>query len=262
MWEEPILSGTRGSGTVFFTGCNLRCVFCQNYGVSRSETGFEITSEKLAEVFLDLQSQGAHNVNLVTGTHFVPTIAEGLLIAKEKGLEIPVVYNSSGYELAETLKLLDGLVDVYLPDMKYVSSELSGRYSAAPDYFERAREALAEMVRQVGEPVPGEDGMLKRGVIVRHLILPGQVKDSKKVLRYLYETYGDRIYISIMNQYTPFGHVGDFPELQRTVSPEEYARVLSFAERLGISRGFTQEGSAAAESFIPEFDGRGLKLGG
>ncbi len=258
MWEEPILSGERGSGTVFFTGCPLRCIFCQNYDIARSRTGFDTTPEGLAAIFLDLQSKGAHNINLVTGTHFTPLIREALLAVKGKELHIPVVFNCGGYESVETLKLLEGLVDIYLPDFKYVSSELSARYSAAPDYFDRAGEALAEMVRQVGEPVLGEDGMLQRGVIVRHLILPGQTRDSKKVLRYLHETYGDQIYISIMNQYTPFGHVGDFPELQRTVTSEEYDRVLDFAQRLGISRGFTQEGSAAAESFIPEFDGRGI----
>ena len=258
-WEEPCISGTQGSGTVFFSGCNLRCVFCQNYNIANGSAGQEITQERLTAIFLELQAQGAHNINLVTPSHAIPQIVCALQNAKKQGLDIPVVYNTSGYEEVSSLKLLDGLVDIYLPDLKYVSSELSARFSHAPDYFEKASAALAEMFRQVGTPVFSEPyRILKRGMIVRHLVLPGQTKDSKKVLRFLHETYGDNIYVSILNQYTPIPYVTDMSELNRHVTDEEYDRVLRFAERLGIRNGFIQEGEAAAESFIPEFDCRGL----
>lgn len=258
-WEEPCISGTQGSGTVFFSGCNLRCVFCQNYNIANGSAGQEITQERLTAIFLELQAQGAHNINLVTPSHAIPQIVCALQNAKKQGLDIPVVYNTGGYEEVSSLKLLDGLVDIYLPDLKYVSSELSARFSHAPDYFEKASAALAEMFRQVGTPVFAEPcRLLKRGMIVRHLVLPGQTKDSKKVLRFLHETYGDDIYVSILNQYTPLPYVTDMSELNRRVTDEEYDRVLRFAERLGIRNGFIQEGEAAAESFIPEFDCRGL----
>ncbi|MBR1701637.1 MAG: radical SAM protein [Lachnospiraceae bacterium] len=258
-WEEPCISGTQGSGTVFFSGCNLRCVFCQNYNIANGSAGQEITQERLTAIFLELQAQGAHNINLVTPSHAIPQIVCALQNAKKQGLDIPVVYNTGGYEEVSSLKLLDGLVDIYLPDLKYVSSELSARFSHAPDYFEKASAALAEMFRQVGTPVFSEPyRILKRGMIVRHLVLPGQTKDSKKVLRFLHETYGDNIYVSILNQYTPIPYVTDMSELNRHVTDEEYDRVLRFAERLGIRNGFIQEGEAAAESFIPEFDCRGL----
>lgn len=258
-WEEPCISGTGGSGAVFFSGCNLQCVFCQNHNIAIGKAGQEISTERLAHIFLELQEQGAHNINLVTGTHFIPQICSALRLAKSWGLALPVVYNTGSYEEIETLCLLDGLVDIYLPDLKYYSSELSERYSHAPDYFEKASAALAEMFRQAGRPVLEEDsGLMKRGVIVRHLILPGETKDSKKLLRYLHETYGNDIYVSIMNQYTPLSHVADIPALNRRVTDEEYSRVLNFAERIGIEQGFRQEGETASESFIPEFDGAGL----
>ena len=259
MWEEPCISGTRGSGAVFFTGCNLRCCFCQNREIAIGDSGLEITEERLAEIFLELQEKDAANINLVTGTHYIPQIIAALDCAKKHGLNIPVVYNCGGYENTETLKLLDGYVDIYLPDLKYFSPELSTAYSHAPDYFETACAAISEMYRQVGDSVIDEDtGLMQHGMIVRHLLLPGQTKDSKKILRYLHETYGDHIYISIMNQYTPLPQVADIEVLNRTVTPEEYDRVLRFAERIGIERGFRQEGTAASESFIPEFDERGL----
>ncbi len=258
MWEEPCISGDAGSGTVFFGGCNLRCIFCQNHVIANSKAGQPITTEHLSGVFLSLQEKGAANINLVTPTHFAPQIRDALLLAKEHGLSIPVVYNCGGYESADTLALLEGLVDIYLPDFKYFSSELAARYSGAPDYFTQAAPALAEMVRQAGAPVFGENGMLQRGVIVRHLLLPGETKDSKKILRYLHETYENRIYISIMNQYTPLPQVTEHPLLSRKVTAEEYERVLRFALGIGIEQGFFQEGETAKESFIPEFDGRGL----
>lgn len=274
-WEEPCISGdpeiskhdratsnitpNGGSGAVFFSGCNLKCVFCQNYPIAAGKAGKEISIERLSNIFMELQAQGAYNINLVTGTHFIPQICAALRLAKSRGLTLPVVYNTSGYEEAEALRLLEGLVDIYLPDLKYYSSELSGRYSHAPDYFEKASAALAEMFRQAGNPVLEEDsGLMKRGVIVRHLLLPGETKDSKKLLRYLHETYGNDIYVSIMNQYTPLSPVADIPSLNRRVTEEEYRRVLDFAERIGIEQGFRQEGETASESFIPEFNGTGV----
>ena len=258
-WEEPCISGTSGSGTVFFSGCNLRCVFCQNYNIALGKAGRVISPEHLVQIFLQLQEQGANNINLVTPTHFLPQIVIALKQAKKQGLSVPIVYNTGSYESPEALRHLEGLVDIYLPDLKYFSPELSAAYSHAPDYFEAACAAIAEMYRQVGDPVLNPDtGLMQRGMIVRHLLLPGQTKDSKRILRYLHETYGDYIYISIMNQYTPLPQVADIETLNRTVTPEEYDRVLRFAERIGIEQGFRQEGTAASESFIPEFDERGL----
>ena len=252
MWEEPCISGTAGSGTVFFSGCNLRCIFCQNYHIALGEAGREISTKHLAEIFLSLQAQGANNINLVTPTHFVPQILLALQSAKGHGLTIPIVYNSSGYESTETLRLLEGYVDIYLPDFKYMDPALSLKYSHAQDYFTKAKESLAEMVRQAGSPVfDPATGLMKRGVIVRHLLLPGQTKDSKKILRYLHTTYGNQIFISIMNQYTPLPQVKELPELNRRVSPTEHERVLDFALRIGIENGFFQEGETASYSFIP-----------
>ena len=259
MWEEPCISGERGSGAIFFSGCTLRCVFCQNYKIAAAKVGKYITVDELADIMLRLQNNQANNINLVTPTHFLPQIVIALQQAKNQGLSIPIVYNTGSYESPEALRHLEGLVDIYLPDLKYFSPELSAAYSHAPDYFEIACAAIAEMYRQVLDPVMDPDtGLMQRGMIVRHLLLPGQAKDSKKILRYLHETYGDHIYISIMNQYTPLPQVADIEALNRTVTPEEYDRVLRFAERIGIEQGFRQEGSAACESFIPEFDERGL----
>lgn len=259
MWEEPCISGREGSGTVFFSGCCLRCVFCQNHNIALGRSGRSITMERLAEIFLELQDKGANNINLVTPTHFVPQIRDALMRSRQQGLVIPIVYNTGSYEHVETLKLLDGLVDIYLPDCKYMSPELSRAYSNAPDYFDRASAAIDEMFRQTGSPVFHPDtGMLQKGMIVRHLLLPGQVRDSKKIIRYLHTTYGNDIYISIMNQYTPLAHISHIPELNRKVTEEEYERVISFALRLGVEKGFLQEGEAASESFIPEFDGEGI----
>ncbi|MCM1345385.1 MAG: radical SAM protein [Muribaculaceae bacterium] len=258
-WEEPCISGDTGSGAVFFSGCNLHCVFCQNHNISLGKSGKIISMERLTEIFLELQDKGAANINLVTGTHFIPQIALALSSARAQGLAVPVVYNTGSYEETASLRLLEGLVDIYLPDLKYFSSELSARYSHAADYFEKASAAIAEMYRQTGSPVMDtRTGLMRRGVIVRHLLLPGETKDSKKVLRYLHETYGNDIYVSIMNQYTPLEHVAQIPALDRKVTEEEYDRVLVFAERLGIEQGFYQEGGTASESFIPEFDGEGL----
>ena len=257
MWEEPCISGTNGSGTVFFTGCNLKCVFCQNHVIAIGQKGKEVSVDKLAELFLMLQEKGAHNINLVTPSHYIPGIVNALRLAKSKGLSLPIVYNTSGYDSVSSLAMLDGLVDVYLPDFKYVSNELSSRYSHASDYFEVAKKSLAEMFRQVGTPIFDGD-LLKKGVVVRHLLLPGCTEDSKAVIRYLYETYRDQIFISIMNQYTPLPHVAAYPEINRKVTPEEYDEVVDYAIELGVENGFIQEGDTAEESFIPEFDFTGL----
>lgn len=257
-WEEPCISADEGSGTVFFSGCPLHCVYCQNSAISNGRAGKEISVARLAEIFLELQEKGANNINLVTPTHFVPEIIEALKLAKEKGLRLPVVYNCGGYESVESLRLLEGLVDIYLPDMKYHSRFLSKKYSNAPDYFETATRALGEMVRQTGGALFDERGIMLRGVIVRHLVLPTHADDSKRVLEYLYKTYGDKIYISIMNQFTPNEGCKSYPELIRTVTAKEYDEVVGFAERLGINRGFTQESGTASESFIPPFDCEGV----
>ena len=258
MWEEPCISGKEGSGAVFFSGCSLGCNFCQNRRISRGQRGKKITLEHLVELFFQLQEQGANNINLVTAGHFLPQVAVALEMAKEQGLHIPVVYNSSGYEKAKTLKMLDGLVDIYLPDFKYMDAVLAKKYSHAQDYPEIAKEALSEMVRQVGEAEFDNRGMMKKGVIVRQLLLPGHVKDAKNVLKYLYETYGDRIYISMMSQYTPMPAMKDDPQLSRKVTDREYERLIDYAISLGLKNGFMQEGETAKESFIPEFDGEGV----
>lgn len=291
-WEEPCISGQKGSGTVFFSGCNLRCVYCQNHKIAAGRTGQQMTTEELAAAFLSLREQGCHNINLVTPSHFVPQIREALLRSRPN---IPVVYNTSSYECVQTLRQMEGLVDIYLADLKYLDRDLARKYSHAADYPETAKAAIAEMVRQVGgieyectsegsdewtgpegcgDREPGVDrrtvdggrgarirnateypdgALMKRGVIVRHLLLPGQTEEAKRVLRYLYETYGDSIAISILNQYTPLPHVAAYPELNRKVTDEEYEEVVEFALELGIGHGFLQEGEAAAESFIPEF---------
>ena len=257
-WEEPCISGEEGSGAVFFTGCNLRCVFCQNYQIARAEQGKEITVERLSEIFLELQEKKADNINLVTATHYVPQVVEALKLAKLQGLHIPVVYNCGGYETVETLKLLEGLVDIYLPDFKYVDSERAKRYSHAENYPEAAKTALAEMVRQQPRAEFDERGMMKKGVIVRHLMLPGGIKDSKAVVKYLYETYGNQIFVSLMNQYTPLPHVTDYPEINRKLKKFEYDRLVDYAIALGVENGFIQEGETAEESFIPAFTNEGV----
>ena len=268
-WEEPCISGENGSGTVFFSGCNLHCVYCQNVSIAAGKKGTAVSIEQLAEYFLMLQEQGAHNINLVTPSHYVPQIKAALLRAKEQGLIVPIVYNTSSYEKTETLQELVGEVDIYLADLKYFDATLAKKYSHAEDYFLVATKALQEMVRQVGEAQfvwPGqslchaeyEDGMLmKRGVIVRHLLLPGCLADSKQVVRYVYETYGDTVYLSLMNQYTPLPHVKNYSELNRKVTEEEYEELIDFAIELGVENGFIQEGETAEESFIPAFSGEG-----
>lgn len=264
-WEEPCISGKNGSGAVFFSGCSLGCCFCQNHDIAIGRTGKEITISRLSEIFLELQEKGAHNINLVTPTHFIPQICLALDTAKRQGLALPVVYNTSAYEEVSSLRLLDGLIDIYLPDFKYYSSHCSFRFAHAGDYFEKAASALAEMYRQTGEAVFDKaTGLLLRGIIVRHLILPGQTADSKKILRYLYNTFHNSILYSIMNQYTPMPQLSSddfmttFSDINRRVTEAEYQRVLSFAETIGIENGYFQEGDTADESFIPPFTFEGL----
>lgn len=288
MWEEPCISGQTGSGTVFFSGCNMGCVFCQNHPISKGITGKKISPQRLEEIFLQLQEQKACNINLVTPTHFIPQIRQALQSAKSNGLTIPVVYNTSSYEKAEALRTLEGLIDIYLPDLKYFSPVLSKKYSLAQDYFIHASAAIEEMVRQTGRPVftaqklfshetstakeaaasnknQADDDylgpLMKKGVIVRHLVLPGCTEDSKKIIRYLYTSYKNDIYISIMSQYTPIPDFLDsqiYPELSRPVSPEEYDIIVDYAVSLGVENGFIQDETAASESFIPTFDCYGL----
>ena len=254
-WEEPCISGKSGSGAVFFSGCALHCVFCQNRSIANGTAGKEITKERLAEIFLELQEKGANNINLVTPGHFAPQITEALRRAKKEGLRLPVVYNTSSYESADTIKSLEGLVDIYLPDFKYISPALSAKYSHAPDYADVAKAAVAEMVRQCGEVVlDAEDAYIRRGVIVRHMLLPKHLLEAEKIIRYLYETYGNRIYISMMSQYTPVGDIGvRFPELADKVRRKSYRKLLDYAVNLGVEQAFYQEGEVAKESFIPEF---------
>lgn len=260
-WEEPCISGTNGSGAVFFSGCALHCVYCQNSRISGGEIGTDITTQQLGDIFLKLQEKGAHNINLVTPSHYTDSLIPALLSAKEKGLFVPVVYNTSSYELADTLKRLNGLIDVWLPDLKYIDTVTAGRYSNTSDYFDIAAVAIKEMYRQVGEPEFDNNGLMKKGVLVRHLVLPGQVKAAKRILRYLYETYGNSIYVSIMSQYTPLltnEATDKYPELGRKVTKREYDLVVDYAISLGMENAFIQEGSAAKESFIPTFDGTGI----
>lgn len=257
-WEEPPLSGERGSGTVFFTHCTLGCVFCQNRTISRREAqGRPVTQERLAGIFLELQTQGAHNINLVTASHYAPTVRAALQQARAKGLHIPVVYNCGGYETVETLRMLNGLIDIYLPDFKYYSSYYAGMYSGAPDYPDFAKEAIAEMVHQTGALQFDQTGMMTRGTIVRHLMLPGLAGDTAQVLRYLAEHFGDRILVSLMRQYTPFGMAERYPELDRKITDEEYEQAVTLFSELGLA-GFLQDKESISESFIPSFEGQGV----
>lgn len=258
MWEEPCISGEQGSGTVFFTGCNLRCVYCQNRQIAVGGTGFEITTKRLSEIFLKQQENGAHNINLVTPTHYVPHIIEALDMVRGKSLTIPVLYNCGGYESVETLKLLRGYVDIYMPDFKYMDKTIAKKYSNAEDYPEMAKLAIEEMVLQSGGCVFDENGIMKKGVIVRHLVLPSYVQNSMQVIKYLHQTYGQKIYMSIMNQYTPMPYVSKYPEINRTVTEAEYDEVINYAVQIGVENAFVQEGTAARESFIPLFDGEGI----
>lgn len=257
-WEEPCISGESGSGTVFFSGCTMRCVFCQNKEISRGEAGKEITVDRLAEIYLELAAKGANNINLVTPMHYAPQITAALDIARKNGLTLPIVWNTGGWERRESIAAVRDYADIWLSDFKYFDSSLGESLSKAPNYFSVAAAALDQMVKQTCEPVFDENDMMRRGVIVRHLMLPGHLDDTKNVLRFLYENYGDSIWISIMNQYTPMCSDPRFPELSRTVSDEEYNEAIDFACELGIENAFVQEGGTVGESFIPPFDLSGV----
>ncbi|MBQ8552432.1 MAG: radical SAM protein [Clostridia bacterium] len=263
MWEEPCISGKNGSGTVFFCGCTLGCVYCQNAAISRggtAEHGVTVSAEQLAKTFIKLQNKGVHNINLVTPTMFSPTIVEAIAISRQMGLTLPIVYNTSGYERCDVLGRIADNIDIYLPDFKYLSSELAAKYSNAADYPKYAKASLEMMVKHIGEAKFDMNGMMTRGVIVRHLLLPGQLAESKRVLDYLYCEYGNSIYYSLMSQYTPLPTLDAacYPELTRRVTTYEYKKLVDHAVSLGIVHGFVQDGSAAKESFIPAFDGEGV----
>ena len=258
-WEEPCISGDKGSGAVFFSGCALHCVYCQNREISDGRAGAEISTERLCGIFFELADKGAHNINLVTGDHYIPQIADAINEAVKHGFDLPFIFNCSGYESVDALKMLDGLIDVYLPDFKYLDPDIARDYSNAEDYPQIAMKAIEEMVRQCPACVFDEDGIIREGVIVRHLLLPGHVTDSKKVLKYLYEKYNNTIYISIMSQYTPMTGISEeYPELHRRVKRREYDRLTDYALRLGIEHAFIQDMTVAKESFIPEFNNEGV----
>ena len=257
-WEEPCISGKRGSGAVFFSGCSLHCVFCQNREISDGKEGKVISKERLSDIFMELADKGANNINLVTPGQYIPDIVWAVNDAKSRGMKLPIIYNTSGYENVTELKLLEGIVDVYLPDFKYMDSTLSARYSRAKDYPSVAKQALSEMVRQQPDVVIDDStGLIQKGVIVRQLLLPGHVNDAKAVLKYLYDTYHDHVYISMMSQFTPIA-LEDYPEINRTVTRREYERLVDYALEIGITNAFIQEGDVAKDSFIPAFDCEGV----
>ena len=256
-WEEPIISGTRGSGTVFFSGCSLRCIYCQNREISRAEYGEEVDTSRLSDIFLELEGKGAHNINLVTPTHYVPSIVSAIDSARAKGLSLPVVYNTASYETDECLDMLSGKVDVFLPDLKYYKSETALRYSSAKDLPTVSKHAIERMVDMTGAPVLNSEGIITRGTVVRILLLPSHVAEAKLNLRYLYEKYKNNVYISLMSQYTPPKDMSS--PLDRRVTHAEYRELVSYAERLGVVNAFTQEREAAEESFIPPFDNTGVR---
>ena len=257
MWEEPCISGSVGSGTIFFSYCNLRCIFCQNYDISTLHKGSVVSVNRLKEICLELQEKGALNINLVTPTHYVPLIVEALKLAKKEGLTIPIIYNTSSYENINTIKLLEGIVDVYLPDLKYYDDIYGIKYSNCNNYFKYASRAIEEMYKQVGKCVFDNNGIIKKGVIVRHLMLPDNIEDSKNIINYLYNKYKDNIYISIMNQYTPLRRL-EYENLNRKVNDTEYDELINYAYDLGVRNAYIQEGETQKESFIPDFDNEGI----
>jgi len=254
MWEEPCISGDKGSGTIFFSGCPLRCIFCQNRDIALGNKGIYLSESELSAVFLRLQEKGAHNINLVTPTHFVPQIVCALNLAKEKGLKIPIVYNTNAYEKVETLKLLEGYIDIYLPDLKYADNFLAKKYSNIRDYFEIATKAIKEMVRQVGMPKISEEGIMQKGVMIRHLVLPNHVRNSKKVLKWIKENLPNEIYISVMAQYFPTYQAKEIESLNRKLTKEEWEEIEDYIEMLGIENGYVQDLGEHEEEFVPKWE--------
>lgn len=254
-WEEPCIAGSRGAGTVFFAGCNLSCVYCQNYDISERRKGIEVSVERLREIYFELIDQGAHNIDLVTPTHYTHAIFQSL----REPLPVPVVYNCGGYESVHTVAFLRKKVQCWLPDLKYYDSAISKKYSDAPDYFEKATAAIEQMFRQTGPYEMDGDGILQKGVLIRHLILPGQVEDTKRILEYVADTFapGDVLF-SLMRQYTPYGRASEFPEINRKITDEEYEECESYMEELGIIDGYVQQKESSDKAFIPAFDGTGV----
>ncbi|KOA18798.1 radical SAM superfamily protein [Clostridium homopropionicum DSM 5847] len=253
-WEEPCISGTNGSGTVFFSNCNLKCVFCQNHLISSSGIGEEISVEELSDIFLEQQAKGAHNINLVTPTHYVPQIIEALKLSKSKGLKLPIVYNTNSYENIETIRSLADYIDIYLPDLKYFNDKYAIKYSSAPNYFSVASKAIKEMFSQVGHPRFDENGLMKSGLIVRHLMIPSLLFDSKKIVDYLHSSFGESIYMSLMNQFTPSHKVNNYPEISKILNQKHYKALIDYCIDIGMHNVFIQEEGTASESFIPDFN--------
>ena len=259
-WEEPCISGSRGAGTVFFSGCNLRCVFCQNSVISQEGFGKTVTVERLRDIFMELIAQGAHDLDLVTPSHFAPAVLEALELAGP--LPVPVVWNTGGYESLDTLRSLEGKVQVYLPDLKYLSAQRAGRYSAAPDYPETATAAIREMVRQVGPCQFDGEGLLKRGVLIRHLLLPGGLPEAKAVMDWVGESFPrGTVWFSLMSQYVPLGRAGEFPEIDRTLRKSEVRAAQDYMAALGLP-GYTQEEASASGDYVPRFDLTGVEAAG
>lgn len=257
-WEEPFVSGTLGSGTIFFSNCNLHCVFCQNHSISQVGVGKIVSIKRLSVIFLEQQARGAHNINLVTPTHYVPQIIEALKLAKDNGLKIPILYNSNGYENLDTIKALKGLVDVYLPDLKYYKDKYALKYSKAPNYFNTASKVITEMVSQVGEPQFDSTGIIQKGVIIRHLMLPGLLFDSRKIMDFIYTTFNDSVYISLMNQYIPMHKAYKYNEINKPLNPKHYDALINYCLNIGITKCFIQENGTSSKAFVPEFDLSGV----
>ena len=257
-WEEPVIAGEKGAGTVFFSGCSLKCVYCQNHEISHYNGGIEVSEQRLGEIFLEQQARGASVLELVTPSHYIIPIIEGLIFAKKKGFCLPVVYNTSGYESLSALELIKDYVDVFMPDLKYFSPDASERYSGARDYFDVASEALRRMFELAG-PLVEKDGILQRGMIVRHLVLPGLRKDSMKLIDWLWSEFGDDIYLSLMNQYTPMHRSADYPEINRRLTTFEYDSVVNYAYDAGFRKSFIQDRRAASEEYVPDWTGDGVE---
>lgn len=259
LWEEPPISGTKGSGTVFFSHCNLRCIFCQNYEISENGFGKEVSIERLAEIFMEQQNKGLHNINLVSPTHYIPQIAMALRLAKNSGLNVPVVYNSNGYESLEGLRLLEGLIDIYLPDFKYWDEAMAKEYSSAPNYSQVAAQAILEMRRQVPKDLFNENGMMEKGIILRHLVLPSHYRDSYKILDWIKESLGEETYVSLLSQYTPMHRCNTVKALSRKLTTFEYEKVTDYFLNIGMKNGFMQRRSSATSAYTPIFDLKGVE---
>ena len=261
MWEEPCISGSSGSGTVFFSGCNMGCVFCQNKRISKGEIGKYIDISRLSDIFFELKDKGANNINLVTADMFLPSVKLAIESAKEQGFDLPFLLNTSSYLSLDVIKSLEGLIDIYLPDLKYIRNEDAIRYSNAPGYVEAAKAAIDEMVRQQPECIfaeKGQESIIQKGVVIRHLLMPGMLIQAKMIVKYLHDRYGDKVYLSLMNQFTPNGEIDAYPEINRTITEKEYDSLIDYAANIGVINGFMQVGETAKESFIPDFDCQGV----